>query len=112
MLYGIQYGTVLHSIKESVYFHRMSDATKVCDYLNNLPENRKLDKFYIPFSTTLQFLERFGEFINIKNTNAQSMLKHQLCIKDYKVYESAVEFLSSIQSSSIELSADLLERSR
>ncbi len=107
-LYGIQYSSVLRTYKESIYFYRLCDAMEVCSTLNQQERNKKLNKTYLPFSTTLQTLEHHTRLVDKerKSDCEKVQLKHQLGIKNYKVFESASEYFATTQAECSEVSSE------
>ena len=104
-LYGIQYSSVLRTFKESIYFYRLCDAMEVCSTLNEQEQNRKLNKTYLPFSTTLQTLEHHTRLVDKerKSDCEKEQLKHQLGIRNYRVFESASEYFATTQAECAEV---------
>lgn len=110
-LYGIKSSSILRVYKESIYFHKLCDAMEVCHHLNKQEKSQKLNKTYLPFSTTLETLEHHSQLVD-SNSNRdeihKSQLKHQLGIKNYRVFESASEYFATISASSLEESSELV----
>lgn len=108
-LYGIQYSSVLRTYRESTYFYRLCDAMEVCSTLNEQEHNRKLNKTYLPFSTTLQTLEHHSRLVDKerKSECEKAQLRHQLGINNYKVFESASEYFATTQAECPEVPSEL-----
>ena len=110
-LYGIQSASVLRVYKESVYFYRLCDAMEVCQHLNNQEQNKRLNRTYLPFSTTLQTLEHHTRLVDndrFRDDCEKSQLRRQLGIKNYRVFESSNEYFASTSASTLEESPELV----
>lgn len=110
-LYGIKSSSILRVYKESIYFHKLCDAMEVCQYLNEQERSQKLNKTYLPFSTTLETLEHHTKLVDSdsnRNECEKSQLRHQLGIKNYKVFESASEYFATISANELEVSYELV----
>ena len=108
-LYGIQYSSVLRTYKESTYFYRLCDAMEVCSVLNQDERNRKLNKTYLPFSTTLQTLEHHSRLVDKERVSESEkvQLRHQLGIRNYRVFESASQYFATTPAECPEVPTEL-----
>lgn len=110
-LYGIQATSVLRVYKETVYFYKLCDAMEVCHYLNNQEQNQRLNRTYLPFSTSLQTLEHHTRLVDndrFRDDCEKSQLRRQLGIKNYRVFESSKDYFASTSASSLEESPELV----
>ena len=110
-LYGIRSTSALRVYKESIYFHKLCDAMEVCLYLNSQERNQRLKKSYLPFSTTLQTLDHHTKLVDndrFRDDCEKSQLRHQLGIKNYKVFDSASEYFATISANDLEVSTELV----
>ena len=110
-LYGIKSSSILRVYKESIYFHKLCDAMEVCLYLNSLERSQKLNKTYMPFSTSLETLNYHSKLLDCDNRRDEcekSQLRHQLGIKNYKVFENSLEYFASSSANTQEVSSELV----
>ena len=109
-LYGIKSTSTLRVYKESIYFHNLCDAMVVCQQLNEQERNQRLNRTYLPFSTTLQTLEHHTRLVDNDSRRddcEKSQLRRQLGIKNYRVFESSSEYFASTSADELEVSGEL-----
>ncbi len=76
---------------------------EVANFLSEQENSKRLDRHYLPFSTTLQSLEYYQRLVQkdrtIKSAVDKVRLERQLGISNYRVFESASEYFASLESS-------------
>jgi hypothetical protein len=82
---------------------------EVCSTLNQDERNRKLNKTYLPFSTTLQTLEHHSCLVDKERVSEseKAKLRHQLGIKNYRVFESASQYFATTQAECPEVPSEI-----
>ncbi len=101
IIYGIQFKSLQCSYKQSCYFVSRIEALKVSFYLNTLEQNKKAGKIFMPFETSKRSIENKINIVEndktFKSKFAIDRLKHKLGIKNYKIYNSAEDYIVTLK---------------
>ena len=100
-LYGIQSTSNTSMFMENVYFYKITDAMEVCRYFNKQERNQRLNRQFLPFSTTLQTLEHNTKLVDndrFRNVFQKNLMRYKLGINDYKIYESAIDYFAEVSA--------------